>query len=273
MSDSDPGHNVGDKANIGGWIAGAGAGFDNARDFRAIADIAREPLDPDRRRYFRKYLDGYFQEPFVHGWGTEDVLACIEESAPIGDWLDLGAGTTSLLWAIPMTGLRSVTCCDLVPEALSVLDDLVRSEAVPRLLADVLAMYDLDEDTLRRKRGMFARYLIFDALQPWPPQLSAATFDFITAVGIFGLAPTPAEYKQCFRYMAPHLAEGGAVVGADWVRSRAFIEEEGHDNSYVGEAMLREAAAEAGLTVKACRPRALAGDPLYDAIVVWSLGR
>lgn len=262
-----------EKENIGGWIAGAGEGFDNARDFREIRDFSGLNMNPDHKAYFRKYLDEYFQGPFIYGWGTEDILDNIHDISRIGRWLDLGAGTSSLLWTIPMRGLESVTCCDIVPEALAVLDDFVKSDEIPRCYADVLAMYGVREAELRDRRALFGRYLVFDTFQPWPAQLSGEQFDFMTAVGNFGLSSTVAGYKACFTNVLPYLAPGGTIVGADWTRSETFVAEEGHDNRYVSAELLHEAAAEAGFTVNFCQRRAITDDPLYDSIVVWSISR
>jgi hypothetical protein len=261
------------QESIGGWISDAGRGFDNTRDFREVADFTALDLNPAHKAYFRKYLDEYFQGPCIFGGGTEDILENIYRAGEVGRWLDLGAGTSSLLWSIPMRGIASVACCDLVPEALAVLDDFVKGDEIPRCYADVMEMYGVSERDLRAKRGLFGRYLVFDTFQPWPAALGGETFDFMTAVGNFGLSPTADGYKACFTKLSAHLAPAGTVVGADWTRSRAFIEEEGHDNSYVCPDLTREAAARAGFAVNFCEARTIKDDPLYDSIVVWSVTR
>lgn len=257
--------------NNGGWLADANRAFDNARDFYATETFRGMALDTERLDYFRDYLGQYFNMRFVHGWGTEDILDALAAVPRAGDWLDVGAGTSSLLWAIPLREVESVTCCDLVPEALAVLEDFVQGAEVPQCYADVLDIYGLTAADLAARRARFGRYLVFDAFSPWPEAVTREGFDLITAIGNFGLSPDAEAYKRCFGRLRPALKPGGRVVGADWVRSAAFIAEEGHDNAYVCEALARDAAVEHGFDVISCRHVAIQGDPLYDAVVVWSL--
>lgn len=261
-----------DTTGVGGWVAGANADFDNRRDFWSARSFAGVSLDASLRHYFQSYLDQYFNERFMTGMGAEDILDALDAVPRAGRWLDVGAGTSTLLWSIPLKGIESVHCCDLVPEALAVLEDFVRGESIPRCYSDVLAMYGRDKRDLRDRRDRIEEFLIFDAHRPWPPEMKARRYELVTAIGNFGLCSTPEAYAACFRHLLPHLAEGGRVVGTDWIRSADFIAKEGHDNTYLGEDLTRAAAREAGLTVNICRKVAIAGDPHYDALIVWSLG-
>lgn len=255
----------------GGWLPDANRNFDNARDFQAEPDLSPERLDADRLDYFRTYFERYFNQAFVPGWGTEDILDRLAEVPRAGCWLDLGAGTTSLLWSIPLNDLAKATCVDLVPEALAVLDEVVTGREAPLCYRDVMAMYGRGKADLDRRRQAFGEYLLFDALQPWPEAVRARTFDLMTAIGLFGIAGDPESYAACFQHLRPSLAPGGEVVGADWRRSADFVRREGLDNRYVSPDLTRRAAEAADLTPLSCELVEIEGDPLYDAVVVWRL--
>lgn len=256
---------------IGGWIRGADAGFDNTRDFRSLAGFAGVPLDPRKLAYFQAYQNEYFNQAFLPGQGTEEILDALAAVPAAGDWLDLGAGTSTLFWAIAVPGPRSIACADVIPEPLAVLDRLVREEGdLPACYRDVMEMRGTPPGRMGTARRLFRRYLLLDALKPWPPALAGERFGLITAIGIFGLAAGPEAYAACFPGLAAHLRGGGHAVGADWIRSPGFIAREKHDNSYVCEALTRRAMARAGIEAISCRAVDIAGDPHYDKVVVWA---
>jgi hypothetical protein len=255
----------------GGWIPNWNNGFDNQRDFRATGSLAGAELDPGAREYFQQYLAEYFNMEFVHGMGTEGILDALHGCPRAGRWLDLGAGTSTLLWSIPLRGIESVSCCDLVQEALAVLEEFVRGDKIPRCYWDVMWMYGRTAQDLRYRRELITEFLVFDTFRTWPRRLAERSFDLITAIGNFGLCATPEGYRHCFRHFPAHLASGGRVIGADWIRSDAFVREEGHDNTYLSVDLTRAAAADAGLEPVYCERVPIFGDRLYDAVIVWSL--
>jgi hypothetical protein len=227
-------------------------------------------LDPDALAYFRQYFTEYFRDEFRPGQGTEDILDTLAQVRSAGDWLDIGAGPCTLFWSIPLDGIRSIRCADAAPEALAVLRDFVRGDEVPRCYQQVLARFGRDAEHLAGSRQAVADYAVFDAMKPWPEPFDGMRFDLITEFGLFGLSPTPEQYRACFRHLRPRLREGGAVVGADWIRSARFIAAEGHDNSYLSEQLVTRAVEEADLTLRSCRLCPIEGDESYDAVVVWS---
>jgi hypothetical protein len=257
----------------GGWIGGYAEGFDNSTDSYRLTTLSGQALDPTAKAYFREYLESYFNEEFVYGWGTEDILDMLANVPAARSWLDLGAGTSTFLWSIPLHEVEHIVCCDVVPEALAVLEDFAAQAAIPRCYRDVMAMYGCSDAGLAARRRALAEFAIFDFFQPWPADISDERYDLVTAIGAFSLAPNEQAYAACFRHMHAALARGTRVVGADWIRSAAFVAQEGHDNRYVSRALLDNAARRAGFTVHACRQVGFDGDPLYDGLVAWSLER
>lgn len=255
---------------VGGYIQGFGSGFVNQPGSRPL-DFTGMDLDAERAAYFRRYLDDYYNSAFIYGQGTEHILAMAARHAPGGHWLDIGSGTSALFWATAFRGVESVTCADLVPEALFVFDRFRASGAVPACYLEALKIAGNTVETLVQTRSVPWEYHQCNILRPWAPCFQGRSFDMITAYAVFGLAPDLAGYKACFRHLAEAAAPGQTVLGADWVRSDSFVAQEGHDNRYVSVQTCQEAAREAGFSVTECAYYPIQGDPLYAGVVPWAL--
>jgi len=227
-------------------------------------------LDEARLASFRQYAREHFYDEFRAGQGTEDVLETLDRFGRGGAWMDLGAGPTTLFWSIPLSGIDSVTCCDLTVEALKVLDEFVKGKEVPRCYSQVLEMFNKSPEHLEDMKRRIRRYYAFDALKPWPEELGAQTYDLITGFGLFGLAPTPARYLECFKNARPYLRAGGRMIGANWIRSPALVRVEGHDNSYLSEALVAEGVRRARLELLELKRCEVLRDPHYEAVFVWA---
>jgi SAM-dependent methyltransferase len=257
--------------DVVGWIKDAAPGFDNERHFRAIGDFSGIRLDPDHLKYFETYSRLYYYDRFIPGQGAEAILEQLSRFGTRGRWLDLGAGTTTLLWSIPLREISSIDCCDLVVEALAVLARFAESEDIPRCYADVLSAHGKTAEHLCAMRRKLRRFLVFDGLRPWPTVLAADRFDLITAFGVLSIAPDPEAYATALEEVAAHLAPGGRVIGADWVRKAAYIESDSHDNSYLERSQVVTAARQAGLRPLECCRQPIVEDPHYDAVLCWTL--
>lgn len=227
-------------------------------------------LDPEQLRYYRTYFTDYFQDEFRLGMGTEHILDALAQADVSGDWIDLGAGPCTLFWSIPLTGVHTIASADAAPEALAVLKEFVASDSIPLCYEQVLQRYGRGQRHLERMRGALREYHAFDAMCPWPAEFENRRFGLVTEFGLFGLAPSAEEYRACFRPLRAHLRPGGKVVAADWIRSASFIASEGHDNTYLTEELIADAADAAGLRLVSSRYCPISGDDLYDALIVWS---
>jgi hypothetical protein len=69
--------------------------------------------------------------------------------------------------------ISSVTCGDLVPEALAVLNEFRHSDEVPLCYKEAASIIGVQARSLRA-RELPWRYVVFDAHHPWPERLFAA---------------------------------------------------------------------------------------------------
>jgi Methyltransferase domain len=257
------------RRNIGGWLAEYGNGFDNEVDAHEVQDF--ESVNAERVAYFREYMRRYFNDSFITGQGTEHILRLFQDNQRPGSWLDVGAGTSTLFWSLSLPHASSVTCGDLVPEALAVLDEFRHSDEVPLCYREAASIIGTEAESLSA-RDLPWRYVVFDAHHPWPERL-LPQYDVITACGCFGTARTPADYVTALAASRPFLKADGVLLGCDWSRSRAFVEGEGLDNRYMTAEFIESAAHRAGFAVIRRQQCPIVGDPLYDHVVAYALAR
>jgi hypothetical protein len=255
---------------IGGWLRDADDGLD--RRYRRLEEVAA--LDPERVAYFEDYRTRYFHSALIPGQGVEPILETLARhgGAP-NSWVDLGAGVTTLFWAIGVNAPRTVAVCDLLPEALHVLSRFKASDELPPCYADALRLVGKSARDFEAGRRLDWSYHVMDCLAPWSIPGADHGFDLISAIGCLGLAASPALYARAFSAAARNLAVGGRLVGVDWIRSALFVEREGHDNSYLGEALTAECGARATLKPLSLATGSIAGDDFYDSLIVWAFER
>ncbi|MDE3080695.1 MAG: class I SAM-dependent methyltransferase [Paracoccaceae bacterium] len=256
---------------IGGWLKDADAGM--IRQHRRLSDIGADALDPAHLAYFEDYRSRYFNDRLLPGQGVEEILATLSNhGGRPARWVDLGAGVTTLFWAIGVDRPAQVVACDLVPEALSVLSTFKQGDEVPRCYGEAMALLGrslADFNSLRRSDWDFR---VLDCLSPWTLTGFEEGFDLVTAIGCLGLAHDADHYAQAFLAGACNLRPGGRFIGADWVRSAAFVDIEGHDNGYVSASLTESCGERASLQLLSIENISIKGDPYYDSVLVWAFG-
>ncbi len=261
---------TGETEALSGRLEDVGQDFDNESDFFRTEDPACLAVEPSRVGYFRQYLKDYFSHAFVPGMGTEAILAALGQHGRGGRWLDLGAGTSTLFWSLALDDVSEIWCCDVVPEALVVLNEFARSSRVPPCYQDVMTLLGKPASHVAEMRARLRTYVVFNALANWPSAMSEDRFDLITAFGTLGIAPNETAFAASVEQIARHLAPGGRAIGTEWIRSPDFIARDGHDNRYLDKPVLEACARSSGLSLLDGTRLPIGGDPLYDHILVWA---
>ena len=257
---------------IGGWLKEADARLD--RHHRRLSEIDANTLNSEHLAYFEDYRTRYFNDRLIPGQGVEEILTTLahQGGTPVR-WADLGSGVTTLFWAIGVDRPEQVVACDLVPEALSVLSAFKQGVEVPPCYRDAMNLIGrsfADFERLRRSQWDFH---VLDCLSPWTLPGFEDGFDLVTAIGCLGLAPNPDRYTQAFLAGAHNVRPGGRYIGADWIRSPAFVNMEGHDNGYVSAFLTESCGRQAGLGRLCMMNISIKGDPYYDTVLVWAFER
>jgi hypothetical protein len=257
---------------IGGWLKDADAHLE--RTYRRLQDIDPATMNPEHLAYFEDYRTRYFNDRLIHGRGVEEILETLTcfSSTP-EHWIDLGAGVTTLFWSIGVNKPKSVSACDIVPEALHILSAFKSSDELPPCYIEAMQLVGRSMKDLQATRSLPWNFHIVDCLSPWSIPGHTDGFDLITAIGCFGLASGKDGYASAFSAAASNLRPTGRLVGVDWVRSATFIAQEGHDNRYVGSDLAIDCARSQGLTILSISDVTIAGDPYYESLVIWAFER
>ena len=257
---------------IGGWLKEQDSSLD--RSYRRLSDISTASFSADHIAYFEDYRRRYFNECLIPGQGVDEILQTLKQQGGTPrSWIDLGAGVTTLFWATGVNSPQAVAACDLVPEALHVLSLFKDRSELPQCYKDGLEISGKTESDFNAIRSLKWDFHVMDCLKPWTLPGESSGFDLITAIGCFGLAADAERYEEAFSAAAAWLEPGGRLVGADWIRSAAFIEKEEHDNRYLGCELATRCAQRTGLATLSCQTASIAGDPYYDALIVWAFSR
>jgi hypothetical protein len=187
------------------------------------------------------------------------------------NWIDLGSGPSTLFWSLALSGIHSITCSDLAPEALQVLYKFVHSDEIPGCYHEVLAMLSRPITHLADMRQRVDHYYILDVMRPWPRFMRNKQYDLVTQFGTFGLASSPEKYLKCFSYLYPHVKPGGYVLGANWIRSSRLVTREGGDNSYLSLDLVENAATRFNFHLLYRNFVSIRDDDFYKAVIIWAL--
>lgn len=236
----------------------------------ASSSFKNQPIDSKQLAYFRHYLKKYFNEKFIYGLGTEEILSVIKKYDPEGIWLDVGSGTSTLFWALALTRIQSISCSDKYPEALKVLSEFIDSGRTPACYIEALNMLGKTKNHLKDLRNRFDSFYVFDAFGTWPDDLAFTDYDMISEFGTFGLAPNEDVFINCFAEPTRHLKKGGFFIGANWTRNPITTEKDGFDNSYLNANIVAVASKKYKLKIRELEMINIP-DPEYCSVIIFVL--
>ena len=236
-----------------------------------LADLDSAILDPARLTVFREYAKQEYSGPFIHDMGSAEILQMARAFMSPGRRLDVGSGTSALFWILATNGDIRTTATDVEPEALFVLRELVSSpQPLPLCYYQAAELFGLSASHIESLRQSVDSYLLFNALHPWPTELTTAAYDTVSAFGCFAIAGSQPAYLECFQRAAQAVRAGGRIVGADWIRHERLRK---RDYSFVAVPALRLIGKAVGLRVLAAEAVPIRGHELYSDVVLWAFER
>ncbi|MFF4991499.1 class I SAM-dependent methyltransferase [Streptosporangium saharense] len=206
------------------------------------------------------YWNRYYSDEFVAGLGTEDILTALGDVPPARTWVDAGAGSESLLWAIPLTAAHLVAV-DIDADRLALLRSYAATEDPRPAYRTVLDLCGRTEQDFAARCRSLAATLRADCLTGEPLPVADDSADLITQFGLLGLAPTPTAFLTAWQALHQSLAPGGWCAGANWISSTPTDRVELTENLY------RQAMTACGITPHLLARVPVTGD--LDFTAVW----
>lgn len=232
-----------------------------------ITDFDGFQVDKELYDYHKDYFERYYNESFEPNKGTETILELLSNEGGGNNWLDLGAGSTTLFWSIPMKPINNVECNDITIEALKVLNDFVVSDDVPKCYEDVLKFFEKTEEQLSRKINY---YHVFNVFEEWPKQIKKK-YDLITEFGTFGQARSEKEFIDSFVFAEKHLIKRGKLIGANWIRKKGSQWKYGIDNDFVSIGLIKKASRKSEMKLEFIKECPIINDKFYNSVIVFML--
>jgi hypothetical protein len=213
----------------------------------------------------RAYWNRYYAASFVFGRGTEDILTALIDIPPTGTWLDLGAGSESLLWSIPLQADQLIAV-DLDPQRLVLLRRYAASGQPRGAYETVLKLCRRSPADFATRCGRLTATVVADCLTGQPVPFRDGSVSMVTQFGLFGLTASHRDFLTCWNSAHQPLCSGGWCAGANWnsvtVRNRVQLSEQ----------LYAAAFANSGLAPLLIKRVPITGDADFDSVWIY-LGR
>jgi len=204
------------------------------------------------------YWNSHYGEEFVFGWGTEEILELLRGIPPVETWIDVGAGSESLLWACALSAERLVAV-DVDERRLTRLRDYAGRTEPRGAYLTALALTGRTAAEWPAICACLNGTQVADCLNGIPPVTERA--ELVTQFGLLGLCPNQAKFRRCFAALVALAVPGGWVTGANWMARQA------QDRVRLTPELYRLAAADCGVELTQLR-RIPSADPAYP--VIWA---
>ena len=212
-----------------------------------------------------QYWQQYYNGEFIFGLGTEHILAALQQIPPAATWLDLGAGSESMLWSIPLDARRLIAI-DLDPHRLTLLRDYAAARNARCAYQTVLDLCGRSRTEFEQRCGRLAGTVIADCLTGQPIPLRLGCADLVTQFGLLGLTTSRDQFQASWRTCHEPLAAGGWAAGANWNATS------GAGRVRLSEQLYTAAFAQARMIPLLIRRVPIAADADFDSVWIY-LGR
>jgi hypothetical protein len=213
----------------------------------------------------RDYWNLYYGDQFIAGQGTEEVIAALLDVRPVGIWLDLGAGSESLLWSIPLRAERLIAV-DLDPKRLALLRTYAASHRPRGAYQTVLERSRRTSADFVDRCGRLVAEVIADCLTGQSLPFMPESAELVTQFGLLGLAASSEQFFASWQAIHEPLAAGGWCAGANWQATAD------RDRVRLSNCLFTSAFGLAGITPMLIIRVSVAGDADFDSVWIY-LGR
>lgn len=212
-----------------------------------------------------QYWQQYYSGEFVFGLGTEQIITLLQRIPPVGTWLDLGSGSESLLWSIPLDTERLIAL-DRDPHRLARLRAYAATGQPRGAYRTVLDLCGRDRGDFALHGTRLAGCLVADCLTGTSLPVRPGTADLVTQFGLLGLAAGPAQFARAWAVCHQSLSAGGWAAGANWTATNPA------GRVRLSEPLYASALARSGITPLHIERVPITGDPDFDSVWIY-LGR
>ena len=183
-------------------------------------------LDIFNLRKELNYLCDYYGSEFIPGLGTEEILYCFNKYFINNKWLDLGGGTTSLLWWMAQKYNNKIFMLDKSYEAYMLTKIIQKSNFQEGCFKYVNEKFY--NKNLKKSR---IKFIYGDILNS---DLNInKKFSNINQIGLLGLCKNISHFKENLNKIIKLLKKNGVLISANWIFTNNYAKKKAIDNSYL----------------------------------------
>lgn len=209
--------------------------------------------------YYRKYYGAEYR----YGQGLDEITDIISRYSKQGTWIDLGGGTSSIIWLPAFNNIKKVYTVDKFEEAFYV-QEMVRKETPSGCYQHILDRYGKAYESL----GCIPiEFMQADLLDNINIQLSC---DNVTQFGLLGLCSSKEQYFCQLDQFVALMNPGAVFIGANWILSKEYRLERHLDNTYIKNGFIKNWAETRGRTLLEETMIQIQNDRNYDSVLVYA---
>ncbi|HEX3963913.1 MAG TPA: hypothetical protein VHZ03_45930 [Trebonia sp.] len=166
-----------------------------------------------------EYWEQYYGCEFIFGLGTEQILAALRQVPPTGTWIDIGAGSESLLWSIALETHRLIAI-DRDEQRLRILRAYADACQPRAAYRTTLVLCDRTPGDFIARCESLSATLSADCLNGSSLPLRPCSAGLVTQFGLLGLTSSPGQFARAWAACHEPLVPGGWAAGANWTAIR-----------------------------------------------------
>lgn len=225
--------------------------------------MKRFNLDRKLINEYLNYYRKYYGDEYRYGQGLDEITDIISQYSKQGTWIDLGGGTSSVIWLPAFNNIKKVYTVDKFEEAFYV-QEMVRKETPSGCYQHILDRYGKSYENLSR---IPIEFMQADLLENINIQLSC---DNVTQFGLLGLCSSKEQYFCQLDQFVAFMNPGAVFIGANWVFSKKYRLERGLDNTYIKIGLIKDWTETRGRTLLEEKMIQIQNDKNYDSVLVYA---
>lgn len=211
---------------------------------------------------FYNYYNNYYGADYRPNQGLHEITDTIFKYSVPGSWIDLGGGTSSLIWLPAFNSLTKVLVCDKYRESFYVQQQIKKSTPTG-CLRHLLDRYNRSYEQLMQTEMGF---LQIDLLSDFD---SSEQYDNVTQFGLLGLCNSKEHYFKQLSLSSDLMTDNGVFIGANWILSKKHSKERKINNSFLSCEMIQEWCSVKKKVLEKNQFIKIENDPNYDGVLLY----
>jgi|GEM_PF-2148211 len=227
-------------------------------------------FDKERYDYYFNYYRHNFNSELQPNLGTEIVLDMVHELGEIKTLIDLGSGTSTLFWMLPLQNVETIIYNEIYKEPVYIFHNyVIKNDSLAKCYYEILKRYGYPSEHIGYIKNKIKEFHLFDVRSYWKINTNTK-FEIITQFGTFGLSRNEEEFFRCIENSSKNLSDHGSIMGANWVMKNHLIKEKSIDNHYLSTDLIKKSAISLNMKVTVNEMYKI-NDRDYEGILIWSL--